>query len=185
MPVKKQKAFQGRVIIIKQVKKLVASIAVAYVPSLFIIAGMLGGDGAFFDTPFVFDLLTVLLYTFPMIVGIMEALLCLTRAVESKKHISAYNIITLIISLSAIAIAIALSELIYASIALAVLLLILESIRCAKEKCTINLAGYFKQISFWMIVSGILLLVALCSGAYRLALSGGARPDPLALVRMF
>lgn len=172
-------------IIIKQVKKLLASIAVAYVPSLFIIAGMLGGDGAFFDTPFVFDLLIVLMYTFPIIVGIMEALLCLARAAENKKRISVYSIIILIISVSAVVMAIALSELIYASITLAILLLILESIRCAKEKCTINLAEYFKQISFWMIVSGILLLVALCSGAYRLALNGGARPDPLALVRMF
>lgn len=143
---------------------------------------MIGGDGAFFDTPFIFDLLIVLLYTFPIVIGTIEVLLNLERIAENKKHFSVYNIITVIISLSVIVITFVLSELIYVSIALAVVLLTLEIIHCAKKKTIINLVDFLKQPSLWIIVFCILLSVTLCSSIYRLALNSQVQADPLDFV---
>lgn len=170
-------------IVIKQIKRILASIVVAYAPSLFIIAALIGGDGAFFDTPFIFDLLIVLLYTFPIIVGTIGFLLCLVRVIDDEKHISVYNLITMLISLSAIAITFVLSEHIYVSIALAVLLLVVEIAHCVKVKSIINVVQFFKQTSFWVIVFCILLSVTLCSSVYRFTLNDGAHADPLDYAR--
>lgn len=169
-------------IIIKQFRKILVSIVVAYVPSLFIIAALIGGDGAFFDTPFILDLLIVLLYTFPIVVGTIDVLLNLERMAENKKHFSVYNIITMIISLSVIVVTLALSKFIYVSITLAVVLLMLESIHCAKKRTIINLVDFLKQPSFWIIVFCILLSVTLCSSIYRLALNSQNQADPLDFV---
>ena len=140
---------------------------------------MIGGDGAFFDTPFIFDLLIVLLYTFPIVIGTIEVLLNLERIAENKKHFSVYNIITVIISLSVIVITFVLSKLIYVSIALAVVLLTLEIIHCTKKRATIIPIEFFRQLSFWAIVVCILLSVIFCSSAYRLALNEQNQVDPL------
>lgn len=169
-------------IIIKQLRKILVSIVVAYVPSLFIIAALIGGEEAFFDTPFIFDLLIVLLYTFPIVVGTIEVLLNLERIAENKKHFSVYNIITMVISLSVIVITVALSKFIYVSITLAVVLLMLEIIHCAKKRTKINLVDFLKQPSFWIIVFCILLSITFCSGAYRLALNSKDQADPLDFV---
>ena len=169
-------------IIIKQLRKILVSIVVAYVPSLFIIAALIGGEEAFFDTPFIFDLLIVLLYTFPIVVGTIEVLLNLERIAENKKHFSVYNIITMVISLSVIVITVALSKFIYVSITLAVVLLMLEIIHCAKKRTIINLVDFLKQPSFWIIVFCILLSITFCSGAYRLALNSKDQADPLDFV---
>ena len=169
-------------IIIKQLRKILVSIVVAYVPSLFIIAALIGGEEAFFDTPFIFDLLIVLLYTFPIVVGTIEVLINLERIAENKKHFSVYNIITMVISLSVIVITVALSKFIYVSITLAVVLLMLEIIHCAKKRTIINLVDFLKQPSFWIIVFCILLSITFCSGAYRLALNSKDQADPLDFV---
>ena len=169
-------------IIIKQLRKILVSIVVAYVPSLFIIAALIGGEETFFDTPFIFDLLIVLLYTFPIVVGTIEVLLNLERIAENKKHFSVYNIITMVISLSVIVITVALSKFIYVSITLAVVLLMLEIIHCAKKRTIINLVDFLKQPSFWIIVSCILLSITFCSSAYRLVLNSQFQADPLDFV---
>lgn len=165
-------------IIIKQIKKLLVSLVVAYIPSLLIIVALLGGDAIFFDTPFVFDLLIVILYTFPTFVGIIGLLLCLVRYIEGDKHISIFDIITMLMALSAIVASFTLIEMIYIPIILAILLVIFESVRCVRDKSIKKAASFLGQGSFWIIVLAIILTVALCSGIYRCFVNDEGKVDP-------
>lgn len=155
------------------------ALVIAYIPSLLIIAALIGGDSAFFDTSFAFDLLIVLLYTLPVFVGIIEIVICVIRTIESKKRVSIYNSITMLIALSAIILTFVLSEMIYISVIMTALLLMIELIRWIKDNKRINKISFVKQISFWAIVLTILLAVTLCASAYRFLIDVDNKVDTL------
>lgn len=166
-------------IVIKQIKKFLTALVIAYIPSLLIIAALVGGDSAFFDTSFAFDLLIVLLYTLPVFVGIIEIVICVIRTIESKKRVSLYNSITTLIALSAIILTFVLSEMIYVSVIMAALLLVIELIYWIKENRRLDKISFVKQISFWVIVLAILLAVTLCASAYSFLVDAENKVDPL------
>lgn len=166
-------------IIIKQIKKILMALVIAYIPSLLIIAALIGGDSVFFDTSFAFDLLIVLLYTLPVFVGIIEIVICVIRTIESKKRVSIYNSITMLIALSAIILTFVLSEMIYISVIMTALLLMIELVHWIKDNKRINKISFVKQISFWAIVLTILLAVTLCASAYRFWVDAENKVDTL------
>lgn len=166
-------------IIIKQIKKILMALVIAYIPSLLIIAALIGGDSAFFATSFAFDLLIVLLYTLPVFVGIIEIVICVIRTIESKKRVSIYNSIAMLIALSAIILTFVLSEMIYISVIMTALLLMIEFIYWIKDNRRINKISFVKQISFWAIVLTILLAVTLCASAYRFLIDAENKVDTL------
>ena len=73
---------------VRQMKKILTAIMVAYIPSSLIIVAFIGGDSAFFDTPFVFDVLIILIYTLPILIGMIGVAFCFIRLIESQWHIS-------------------------------------------------------------------------------------------------
>lgn len=163
---------------VRQMKKILTAIMVAYIPSSLIIAAFIGGDSAFFDTPFVFDVLIILIYTLPILIGMIGVAFCFIRLIESQWHISIYNGMTMLIALSIIILAFAGNEMIYFSLILALLLLMIELIHCVRNKRKINLVSLFQQISFWVIVLCILLTVTICAGVYRYLLDTENKADP-------
>lgn len=166
-------------IIIKQIKKFLMALVIAYIPSLIIIVALIGGDSAFFDTSFAFDLLIVLLYTLPVFVGTIDIVICVIRTIESKKRVSIYNSITMLIALSVIILTFVLSEMIYISVIMTALLLMIELIHWIKDNRKINKISFVKQISFWAIVLTILLAVTLCASAYRSFVDAENKVDTL------
>ena len=163
---------------VRQMKKILTAIMVAYIPSSLIIAAFIGGDSAFFDTPFVFDVLIILIYTLPILIGMIGVAFCFIRLIESQWHISIYNGMTMLIALSIIILAFAGNEMIYFSLILALLLLMIELIHCVRNKRKINLVSLFQQISFWVIVLCILLTATICAGVYRYLLETENKADP-------
>ena len=163
----------------RQIKKILTAMMVAYIPSLLIVAALIGGETAFFDTPFAFAVLIILIYTLPVLIGVIEAASCLIRLKESQWHISIYNGMTMLIALCGVILAFAGNEMIYFSLILAALLLIMELIHYIRNKRESNLVSFFKQKSFWVIVLGIVLIVTLCAGGYRSLLDAENKTDPL------
>ena len=163
----------------RQMKKILTAMMVAYIPSLLIVAALIGGETAFFDTPFAFAVLIILIYTLPVLIGVIEAASCLIRLKESQWHISIYNGMTMLIALCGVILAFAGNEMIYFSLILAALLLIMELIHYIRTKRESNLVSFFKQKSFWVIVLSIVLIVTLCAGVYRYLLDAENKADPL------
>ena len=163
---------------VRQMKKILTAIMVAYIPSSLIIAAFIGGDSAFFDTPFVFDVLIILIYTLPILIGMIGVAFCFIRLIESQWHISIYNGMTMLIALSIIILAFAGNEMIYFSLILAALLLMIELIHCVRKKREKNIFSFFKQKSFWVIVLCILLAVTIFAGVYRYLLETENKADP-------
>lgn len=164
---------------IRKIKKIMTAMIVAYIPSLLIIVAFIGGNSAFFDTPFAFDVLIVLISTLPILIGMIEVVSCVIRLTESQWRVSIYNGMTMLIALCVIILVFAGNEMSYFSLILVALLLMIELIHCVRNKREKNIVSFFKQKSFWVIVLCILLAVTICAVVYRYFLNTENKADPL------
>lgn len=144
-------------ITIKQIKKILTALAIAYIPSLIILSVLMDRDSGFIELPVAFCFLMWLLYTFPFFVAVIEVVTCVIRMAERKKQGLIYNIIMMFVALCAVIFAIKGNEIIYFSIALAISLPIVEVIYHIKIKKKTDITLFFKQISLWIIVLAVLL----------------------------
>ena len=177
-----ESSFYKEVVIIKQLKKIMTALLFAYLPSVFIIAAWIGGDGDFFDTPFAFDFLIVLLYTLPVLIGIVEVITCVLRISEREKRsprVMVYHAIKMLVAVGAVILILVCKELIYISLILSALLVTTELIHGIRSRRRLNIASLIKQPSFWVIVVAILLTVTLCASTYRYFAGTKNRVDDL------
>lgn len=152
---------------IRQTKQFLIALIVAYIPSLFIITALLGGNGDFFDTPFAFDLLIVALYTLPILVGVIEIITCIIRIIENKKVGLLYDSIIMLIALILIVLTVISDGLNNYSLLLSALLLMIELMKWIRGSRKIIIIPFIKQLSFWIIVLALILVITLCSSIYR------------------
>lgn len=169
-------------------RKFLLALAVSYLPGVCIVALFAGGDGSFFTTPFAFDFLVALLYSFPLLIGVEETGLCISRLAENKAHCpgkTVYHTVRLLISLFWVVLQIVGRKWFLCALVLAILFLIEEAVHWIRCKDRKNLFSPLGEPSFWGIVAGVLLFTALCAGIFRFFAGGGRQSDALCLFSLF
>ena len=167
----------------KIIKYIFFALAIIYIPAVFLLAWLAGGDLGFITTPYFFDLLVVFLYTFPCYLALIEIGLAACRAFERLQCTvgeKIFHILGMIFACGILITATNLEKLLLVSIALAILLALTWIISAAVYKKKPNLKTVFRDKTFWLCAVILLLALALVvSVAMAFLLTDSVREDTL------
>ena len=167
----------------KIIKYIFIALAIIYVPAVFLLAWLAGGDLGFITTPYLFDLLVVFLYTFPCYLALIELGLAVCRAIGQSRNTigeKIFHAVRMILACSILITTTNLEKLLLASIAFAILLALTWLISAIVYKKKPNLKTVFRDKTFWICAVILLLAVGLIvSVAMAFLLTGSVREEPL------
>lgn len=161
--------------VIVYVKKAIAAMAAAYIPSVLISALILGGNAAadVLVFPYWLSVLALFLISFPLFAGGVEIILSLVRLPESSARQRVHFLFVILPALAAILTFLLDRSLIFVSGACAVVLVLLEVIHQIMEKKRGKRLSFIRQRSFWLLAAALIVLTALGSLALAAMIKRG------------
>lgn len=149
----------------KLLKHLYYAAVVLYLPVLVTVSLLMYfmfGSGGIMDSPYLFELFVLFLYSFPFYLAFIEICTEAARLFDKKdrtRNEKILNAASALVAVAIIATLIDIRSFIYVSVGLAILLAILWGIGAAIFKRKIINAGFIKEKSFW-ISAGALFVAA-------------------------
>ena len=175
----------------KLLKHLYYAAVVIYLPVLVtasLLMHFMFGSGGIMDSPYLFELFVLFLYSFPFYLAFIEICTEVVRLFDKKdrtRNEKILNAASALVAIVIIATLINIHSFIYVSVGLAFLLAILWGIGAAVFKRKIVNADFFKEKSFW--ISAVALFVAAVTVFIIFTYSSDRKntPDDLAALQYY